>query len=168
MVEGVGDTQEIHRPLGVVGYGGLSAVGDGPHPDHHGAGVHQVVPLAHTAPGQLPLVKTREVKAPSGGIHRADGVAGREARLLGVALERLAAQLGGKLAEGHVAGVGEGLLQTLVPVGAGADDGLAADDDAAVTVVDPALRVRDGLKGRRHRHGLKDGAGGEGGGHDTL
>ena len=30
-------------------------------------------------------------------------------------------------------------------MGAGADDGLAADDDAAVTVVDPALRVRDGL-----------------------
>ena len=76
--------------------------------------------------------------------------------------------IGGKLAEGHVAGVGEGLLQTLVPVGAGADDGLAADDDAAVTVVDPALRVRDGLKGRRQRHGLKDGAGGEGGGEDPV
>lgn len=80
--------------------------------------------LSHAGPAQLTVGDVVKVKGALCRRQTADGIAAGQARLLRVLLQSARPQLLGDLGEGHVAAVGEGGGDVLLPVGAGADDGL--------------------------------------------
>ena len=146
-----------------IGLRCLAAAGDGAHIGHVLAGVDEVGVLPDAGPGQVGLGGLAQVHVARSGADavKFDGI--RHADALGIALQRVRSQLLGDLAEGAVAGVGQGLLEAEIAVGAVAGDDLAAGLVAAVAVEGLGLDVRDLLDGRRRRDQLKDGAGDVGG-----
>ena len=124
--------------------------------------------LAHTGPAQLPGGDAVPVERALGGGQAVHGIGAGKSRLLCIPPQGIRPQLLRDLSEGRVAGVGEGLLQCLLPVDAGAGDGLVPDLDAAGAVPCPGLRVRQVLQCRRQGHGLEHRPGHKGGGEKPV
>ena len=160
--------QGAFGPEDQIRLGRLAAVCDGPHVDHQRCRVHLVVVLPHAGPAQLAVGDAVEIKGALCRGQAVDGVAGGEARPLRVLLQGGRPQLLGDLGEGHVAAVGKGGGDVLLPVGAGADDGLVPDLDAARTGPGPLHQVRDLLQRRRQGHGLVHGPRRESGGQEAV
>ena len=146
----------------------LAAVCDGAHADHQRRRVHLVVVLPHAGPAQLTVGDVVKVKGALCRRQAADGIAAGQARLLRVLLQSARPQLLGDLGEGHVAAVGEGGGDVLLPVGAGADDGLVPHLDAAGAGPGPIRQVWDILQSRRQGHGLVHGSRRESRGQKTV
>ena len=124
--------------------------------------------LSHAGPAQLAV---RDVFPGKGALCRGqavDIIAVCQPRLLRVCFQSFGPQLLSDLGEGHIAGVCEGVTDVLLPVGAGADDGLVPDLHAALAGPGAVLQVRQFLQRRRQRHCLIDGARREGGGQEPV
>ena len=162
-----GQAQGIFHLEDEPGHGGLAAVGDGSHVGHNGAGVGQVVVLAHAGPGQL-AGGAGKVKPPGGGGEAADLIGGGEASLLGVLGHDLRPQFGGQLAEHPVAGVGQGVIDVHFPVDMGAGDGLAPHIGGTGAGPSPVKEVGDILNGGGQGHRLEHRARREGAGEEAV
>ena len=136
-----------------------AAVGNGAHVDHQGAGIHLVLVLAHTGPAKLPGGDAVKIKGTSGGGQTVDGIAVRQPRFFRVLLQGIASQFLRHLGKGHVAAIGKGVADVLLPVGAGANDGLVPDLDAARAGPGAVLNIRKLFQRRRQRYSLVNGAG---------
>ena len=149
--------------LNQIGLRSLASAGDGAHVGHELTGVDEVGVLPDAGPGQVGLGGLAQVHVARGSADAVKFNGIRHADALGVALQRVRLQLLGDLSEGAVAGVGQGLLEAEIAVGAVAGDDLAAGLVAAVAVEGLGLDVRDLLNGRRRGDQLEDGAGDIGG-----
>ena len=137
---------------------GGAAVCDRAHIGHILTGVDLVRILADAGPCQLGFRRIGDIKA-SGGRRRAvKAVAARDADLLGIAHQRLWAELRCDLAENDVAGMGQRLFKVQRAVHAVALDGLAADDGAALAGERPGSDIRDLIQRGCSRDELEDGA----------
>ena len=104
-----------HQP----GHGRRSAVCDGSHIDHEGAGVGQVVVLPHAGPAQLVGREAVKIEGAGGGVQAADPVGGGEPRPDGVLLQHVLPQLVGQQGKHPVARVGQSGGDVLFPRGRG-------------------------------------------------
>ena len=179
---GVGVPQ-VHRPGGAgaagrrAGHGrdltqqirllGAAPTGDGAHHGHQGAGICQILVLAHTGPAHLAVIFADNV-GPGGGVDAADAAAIQQPGLLRVAGEGAPSQLHGQLGKNAVAGVGHGSVKVHIPVDIGAGDGVAADGDAAAAVEGAVCHTLQLFQGGSRSDHLKNGAGGKGGGKETV
>ena len=179
---GVGVPQ-VHRPGGAgaagrrAGHGrdliqqirlpGAAPAGDGAHHGHQGAGICQILVLAHAGPAHLAVIFADNV-GPGDGVDAADAAAIQQPGLLRVAGEGAPSQLHGQLGKNAVAGVCHGSVKVHIPVDIGAGDGVAADGDAAAAVEGAVCHTLQLFQGGSRSDHLKNGAGGKGGGKETV
>ncbi len=163
-----GDPQRGDGAVDQLWNGRLPTIGDGAHIDHQGAGVEQVVILAHTGPAQLIFRTVGELKTTGGRLQPAYLVGVSETRLSGIGGHHIGTELNGQLGKHAVTGVRISAVDIHFTVRGGAGHRFAAHQGRAGTGKRACKEIGQLFYGGAQRNGFKDRAGHKGAGEKAV
>ena len=134
-----------------------TAVADGAHVNHHGAGVHEILGLPYPRPAQSGGVFLAESKGTLGRADAVDGIGFGQTQLIHIIFHGIGAQLQGEGGEGAVAGFAEGTFEIHLAVGGNTGDIVIADMGRTGAGIRPVFVIQI-VDHRRRGDGFKDGA----------
>ena len=124
--------------------------------------------LAHAGPSQLPLCDPFPRKGSLCCRQTVDGITVRQASFFRIVLHGIRPQLRRQQGKYHIAAVGKGVAQSLLPVGPGTNNGLVPDPDRSLAVPGSVFQLRDLFQSSRQCHGLINRTGCEGRGQEPV